>query len=236
MGPRGELRGKPGVVSGRKRFHVWLALVGALLQVPLLAVATSAQQAALAHEIGDEARALTNRSLDCLRRGEAGADREAKFAAYREGLALARQAIELEEANADAHFAAFANQGRIFLLEGVSANFMNLLRVSRDLDRALELNPNHADALAAKGGLHHKLPWVLGGDRKKAETYLKRSIELDANTVLPRIELAEMYREMGTPERSIPLLKEAVVLATRQNKPYRVEEARKLLRELDADR
>lgn len=224
-------------VRGRRvRVDVPVLLACLCVQAPFLVGRAAAQQAVLAVEAGDDAVTLTNRSLECLRRGEAATDRQAKYDAYREGLDLARQALALNEANADAHFAAFANQGRIFLLDGVSANFLNLLRVSRDLDRALELNPNHADALAAKGGLHHQLPWVLGGDLKKAEFYLKRSIELDAHTVLPRIELAEMYREMGTPERSVPLLKEAVVLAREQGKHYRVEQAERLLRELNANR
>lgn len=32
----------------------------------------------------------------------------------------------------------------------------------RELNRTLELNPNHAEALAAKGGLYRELPWYLG--------------------------------------------------------------------------
>ena len=62
------------------------------------------------------------------------------------------------------------------------------MRAQRDLERALELNPNHADALTAKGGLYRQLPWVLGGSLSVAETCLTRAIELDPDAVSARID------------------------------------------------
>jgi tetratricopeptide (TPR) repeat protein len=212
------------------------AVVAAGLLSGLAPGPTRAQQAVYASEGRDSAAALTARALECLRRGEAGATAEAKKAAYREGLALARQAIAADERNADAHFAAFANNGRILLLEGVTANPISLMRASRDLDRALELNPNHPDAVAAKGGLYRQLPWVLGGDLHKAEEYLRRAIELDPKTILPRIELAATYRDLGEPARGLSLLEEAIVLAKREGKTYRAGEAEKLLADLRSQR
>lgn len=193
---------------------------------------TMAQQIAYAREGGRPVPALTRQSLECLRRGEAAATDEERLAAYREGLSLARQAIAEDDRDADAHFAAFANNGRILLIEGVTANFINLLKASEELDRCLEINPNHADAVGAKGGLYRQLPWMLGGSQKKAEVYLSRAIELDPSTILPRIELAEVYRDQGHPERSVPLLEQAVVLGARAGKTYRVAQARKLLAEI----
>jgi len=96
----------------------------------------------------------------------------------------------------------------------------------------LELNPNHADALTAKGGLYRQLPWVLGGSLSVAETCLTKAIALDPEAVSARIELAETYRDMGQPERGLPLLQTAASIAEQQGKKRQLSEARTLLREL----
>lgn len=227
-------RGLPRRGDPSRRVRRAVPVLGLLVCALAAPVTARSQQMASALESDESATNLTRRSLECLRRGEGESTNDAKLASYREGLALAKRAITADDSNADAHFAAFANNGRILLIQGVSVNFMTLLNASHELDRALEINPNHADALGAKGGLYRQLPWMLGGNMKKAETYLSRAVELDPNTILPRIELAEIYRDLGQPERSVPLLEQAVDLGTRQNKPYRVSEARKLLSELAA--
>ena len=108
----------------------------------------------------------------------------------------------LGQALADAHFALFANQGRVMELEGAVVSPFLVIEATRELNRTLELNPNHADALAAKGGIYRQLPWALGGSDKKAGEYLARSVELDyENACGARIELAELYRDAGQPER-----------------------------------
>ena len=176
---------------------------------------------------------LAQQSLDALRQGEEANDPQMKMQAYKRGIELARQAIDADEANADAHFAMFANQGRVMMHNGVVVNPMTLMEARRELDRALEIDPNHADALAAKGGMYRQLPWVLGGSNQKASEYLARSVELDYdNACAARIELAERYRDLGYPERSIPLLRKAVEIATRDNKPDKLKRAEALLRQL----
>jgi len=199
----------------------------------LAPVTASAQQAAYALTSNDSAKALAHHALDCLHRGEDGLSTQSRLAAYREGLEYAKRAIEADETNADAHFALFANNGRIMLLEGVTPNPWNLIEANRELERALELDPNHSDALAAKGGLYRQLPRLLGGSLTKAEECLTRSIDLDPNAVGARIELAETYRDMGEPARGVPLLKKAAEVAERVGKFRQLYEARGLLRELD---
>lgn len=181
-----------------------------------------------------QAQTLAEQALACLRRGEDVADKQQKLAAYQQGLDLASRAVALDDENSDAHFAIFGNKGRILLLEGMGANPISLLQVNRDLERALELNPNHADALAAKGGLYRQLPWVLGGSLAVAENCLTKAITIDPDAVSARIELAETYRDMGQPERGLPLLQRAAVIAERQGKERQLKEARDLLRELQA--
>jgi len=180
-----------------------------------------------------QAQIYAEQSLDYLHKGEDAVSKEQKLAAYQEGLQLATRAVDLDDDNADAHFAIFGNKGRILLLEGVTANPVSLLQVNRDLERALQLNPNHADALAAKGGLYRQLPWVLGGSLTVAETCLTRAIALDPDAVSARIELAATYRDMGQPERGVPLLKTAASIAERQGKERQLREAQDLMQELE---
>lgn len=191
----------------------------------------AAQQTAHASSGMEGERSLVQRARDCLDRGEDAAGKEAKLAAYHEGLALAQRAIQADGTNADAHFALFVTDARIIQLEG-SVNPLNVLKLNRELDRVLELNPNHADGLAARGGMYRQLPWVLGGSLKKAAEYLSRAVALDPDALGSRIELAETYRDMGQPERGVPLLQAAMLVAERKGKQRQLEEARDLLGQL----
>ena len=184
-------------------------------------------------EAKQQAQTLATQALEYLVRGEDALDKQEKMADYERGLDLASRAVALDEENPDAHFAVFGNKGRILLLQGVGANPISLLTVNHDLERALELNPNHSDALTAKGGLYRQLPRVLGGSLTVAENCLTKAISINPDAVSARIELAATYREMGQPERGIPLLHKAAALAERQGKQRQLREARDLMREIE---
>ena len=211
-----------------------IVLAAIALSVPLSGASRAgAQASAYAHGRTEAAQNLVQHALDCLPRGEDATAKDAKRAAYEEGLQWADRAVAADDQNADAHYARFANKGRIMLLEGAVPNPVNLLKVNRELDRALELNPNHADALAARGGMYRQLPWVLGGSLDKAADYLSRAVALDPDACGARIELAETYRDMGHPERSIPLLEKVTEVAERLHKDRQLRQARELLSQLN---
>jgi tetratricopeptide (TPR) repeat protein len=181
----------------------------------------------------ESAQRLATAALDALRRGEEEANTpESQRRMYEEGLALARRALQVDNSNADAHFAVFANHGRLLQMDGVTLNAINLFRAKRELERTLELDPHHSDALAAKGGMYRQLPWMLGGDLGKAEEFLTRAIAFDPDSVGARIELAETYREMGHRERSLILLEQAARIAERQGRARKLAQARELLADL----
>lgn len=179
-----------------------------------------------------ESKVLGKRSLEFLRRAEDSRSDELKRQAHTEGLALARRAAALDDSNPDAHFAVFAHAGRLQLLNGAAVNPVSMFKASRELERALELDPNHSDSLAAKGGIYRQLPWMMGGSLSKAEEYLKRSIALNPESVGARIELAATYRDMGQPERGLPLLETAAQIAQREGRRERLSEARQMLEEI----
>lgn len=210
-----------------------IAVTFLALQFGISKTATG-QQAALARGRSETAQELSKQALECLRQGEDAGSKEAKLTAYQQGLDLATRAVTIDDNNPDAHFAVFANRGRILMIEGAGANPLNLLSVNRELDRTLELDPNHTDALAARGGMYRQLPRLLGGSLAKAEQYLTRAIDLDPNAVGARIELAQTYRDMGKPERGVPLLEQAAQLAERMGKRRQLGQAQSLLRDLNA--
>lgn len=177
---------------------------------------------------------LSARAALLLEQAEAAEQTADKMAAYKQACATANDALALDESNADAHFVVFAAEGRIELLSGTVPNPMNLYKAQGRLDHVLELDPGHADGLAAKGGLYRQLPWALGGDLDKAETFLKRAIEENPDAIGARLELAATYLEKGQPEKCTRLIDEAVAIAEKQGKTHRIEEAAKLRAELAA--
>lgn len=197
----------------------------------LLPPAVDAQTVSVRLPDRERAAELTSQALVLLEEGEDARDERVKMARYREGEKLAREALALDDTIADTHFALFATEGRRLVLEG-SINPFSLLKVNRSLDRCLEIDPNHSDALAARGGMYRQLPTLLGGSLRKAEEYLRRSIQLDPEACGARIELAKTYHEMGDEEKVEPLLREALFWAERLNKPRRVREAREFLDEV----
>jgi len=208
-----------------RALSVTLAL--ALLPLGAAAVDTpSSEQKVRAQEYARQA-------LDCLRRGEDAESEDAKISAYKDGINLARQAVSLDDTNVDAQFALFASEGRVALSEGTIPNPMNLYKARSQLDHILELDPNYADALAAKGGLYRQLPWALGGDLEVAKDCLTRAIELNPEAIGARIELAATYRDLGHPERARPLLVKAADIAKKQGRDQRLQQATELLAEIE---
>src|SRR6202158_5527218 len=109
-----------------------------------------------------------------LDRGDVEADGARKRTAYNDAVAQAEKAVRLDEANANAHYALFCSLGRLTELRGSIAQALMLPRLHRELNRALQLNPAHSDALAAKAEMLFRLPRLLGGSVVQAETYVRR--------------------------------------------------------------
>lgn len=107
--------------------------------------------------------------------------------AYLAGAKAAEEALSLNDNNADAHFFHAVNLGSAERLQGIANAAMVVGEMKRCAMRAIELNPQHAQALQLMGALLIELPWVLGGDEKKAQKYLERAIAADGNYTKARI-------------------------------------------------
>jgi len=168
-------------------------------------------------------------SYRLLELGEETDDDKTKLDLYARGKALAEVAVHQDPQNAEAHFALFANWGRWLQTDGWFKNSYHLPAVWKELDRTLELDPDHADALAAKGGMYLQLPRFLGGNVDKAAPLLARSIALDPQAAGARLELADCYVRQNRVDEARPLVFTALRLATEQNKPRYVRRAQRML-------
>jgi hypothetical protein len=156
--------------------------------------------------------------------------------AYEAGAKAAEQAFMLDDTNADAHFFHAVNVGSAARLKGVANGAMVVKEMKQCAQRAIDLNPKHPQALQLMGALLIELPWMLGGDEKKAQEYLERAIAADGNYTKARILLAKLYKKQGRIGEARKQL-EAVIQADRPRYRYAWErqykpEAERLLQEL----
>src|SRR2546428_805802 len=156
------------------------------------------------------AAAASARSLPAGARAECDAgrratDREARKEHFDRGQALAERAVALDDNSADAHFALFCNLGELMRLDGENlSQIFQLRRLMAEVDRTLELNPNHVDAMAAKGTLLVRLPRLLGGDSARGEAMLREVPPPDPNPLPPPPALAHRCAAPGQPPEAPP--------------------------------
>ncbi|MFO0705376.1 MAG: hypothetical protein U0412_00850 [Nitrospira sp.] len=169
--------------------------------------------------------------------GRIAADRASRLALYEKGQALGEQAVADDEKNADAHFALFCNLGELMRIDGevfsVSSAF-GFRRMMKELDRALELNPDHLDAISARGTLLVRLPALLGGDADKGEQLLRHVIKYVPDAVNARISLAKSYCRRGRHQDAVTLASEALDLAKSQQRDDFIPEAAAVVAQLRA--
>jgi tetratricopeptide (TPR) repeat protein len=133
--------------------------------------------------------------------GDDGYTEESKrLAAYEEGAKVARQAIDLQEHNAHAHYLYAANRGSAAQLKGMMASALTVQELKRHVNRALELQPDLAPALHMKGMMLEELPWLLGGDADEALSYLRRALVVAPTYTHARLDLAKAYIKRKNPD------------------------------------
>ena len=109
-------------------------------------------------------------------------------------------------------------------------------RLMGELDRTLELDPNHTDALVAKGPLLLRLPRILGGDAQRGEEMLREVIQKDPNAFSSRITLAKTCEARGERGEALAFATRALQIAREQGRTDKVAEAQATLAELRASR
>ena len=169
--------------------------------------------------------------------GRVTQDRTSRVGHFEKGQALGEQAVALDDRSADAHFALFCNLGELMRVDGEVniTSVMGFRRITKELDRTLELAPDHLDALSAKGTFLLRLPSLLGGDREKGEKLLRYVLLKAPQSVNARLSLAKTYCADGRHNEAISLASEALDLAQAQKQDDFAPEAAKVLAQLRAN-
>lgn len=176
---------------------------------------------------------LAGQALEECERGRAATDRAARIAHFEQGRLLGEQAVAGNERSADAHFALFCNLGELLRIDGESlTSLFGFRRMMNELDRALELDPAHIDALSAKGTLLVKLPGLLGGDSEKGERILEHVVRLAPKAVNARLALAKVRHEQGRHQEAVTLAADALALAQQYKRTTFISEAKAILQQL----
>src|SRR6266850_4698398 len=116
-----------------------------------------------------------------------------KYALLERGLAAAEAAVAADDHDGAAHFAVFCNLGKRMRLDGASfSSLISLRRLRREVDRALELAPDNADALVGKAALLYYTPRVLGGDPRESERLMRAALVVAPDYLDARLALARM--------------------------------------------
>jgi hypothetical protein len=203
-----------------------LIQVARFIVVALLVLPSPGLAGGSANELTKQAR------LECLQ-GRAAKERDARLAHFQRGQALAEQAVALNEHHADAHFALFCNLGEQLRIDGETITSMfGFRRMMNELDRTLELNPSHLDALSAKGTLLVRLPAMLGGDPEMGEQLLQQVIKREPKAVNARLALAKVRCARGRHREAVTLASDALTIARTHRRTEFIPEAKAVLRQV----
>lgn len=175
---------------------------------------------------------LPKQALEQCDQGRLATDRTSRLAHFQQGQRLGEQAVAADEGNADAHFALFCNLGELLRIDGETlTSLFGLRRMMHELNRALEINPAHIDALSAKGTLLVKLPGFLGGDTEKGEQLLQQVVQQAPKAVNARLALARVWCQRGRHDDAVTLASEALALAEQHQRLAFIPEAQALLQQ-----
>jgi tetratricopeptide (TPR) repeat protein len=175
---------------------------------------------------------LSKQALEECNKGRLATDRPTRLAHFRQGQTLGERAVAAEEGSADAHFALFCNLGELLRVDGETlTSIFGLRRMMNELDRALEINPAHVDALSAKGTLLVKLPSFLGGDSEKGEQLLQHVVKQAPRSVNARLALARVWCQQGRHDDAVALASEALAIAEKHQRLDFIPEAQAVLQQ-----
>src|SRR5262245_24759994 len=185
---------------------------------------------ASAQDSAPELSAVAQKECDL---GRAGKGRAVRLAHFQQSQALAERAVAADDRLADAHFALFCSLGEQIRIDGEGLpSIVGFRRMMAALDRTLELDPAHLDAMSSKATFLVRLPAFLGGDMARGERMLREVIRRDPKAGNARIKLAKVCAAQGDQEQALALALEAVQLAHSERRADLLSEAQATLAEL----
>ncbi|GJL63789.1 MAG: hypothetical protein NPIRA04_24430 [Nitrospirales bacterium] len=180
------------------------------------------------------AQELSARALEECQRGRIATERDVRMKHFEQAEVIAEQAIQADDNHAEAHFSLFCTLGEQMRIDGeptIGAIF-GYNRMMDELNRTLELAPDHIDALSSKGTLLVKLPSIMGGDSAKGVEILREVIKREPMAINARLVIAESIADDGKHEEALNLAMTALKIAKDQNRQDLIPEAEETLANL----
>ncbi len=144
-----------------------------------------------------KAKGYSDLSRAYLRLGDLEKADDTKIAQYTKGRKAAESAIEADAKYADGYFWESANQACIGNTEGVMNSLFMVSDLKKNLNKVLELDPNHLYARDTLGEIDHALPGIAGGSDDRAEKAYREVLERDPNFTPAMVCLAQLYKDEG---------------------------------------
>jgi tetratricopeptide (TPR) repeat protein len=124
------------------------------------------------------------------------------------GLKLAEQAVALDPKSAKSHALLAGTCGRVAQSAGLLKQLQYARRAKKELDTALELDPNNEGALYGLALFYYAAPSMLGGDKQKAQVAAELLTKL--NPVRGYLTQAKLATERKDPAAEEDFYKKAI--------------------------
>lgn len=124
------------------------------------------------------------------------------------GMAAARKAEELDDKSSEARRLLGQHLGNLMPMV-FAGGMRHGARSTKELERALALDPKNAEAYVSRAVGYHFTPGMFGGSEEKALELLKKAIELDPKNENARIWLAQVYLELKKKNDALKEIQEA---------------------------
>jgi len=154
-------------------------------------------------------RAHCELSRVCYLLGDEAEAKDEKLDLYKQGQDFGKRAINIDDNSDLAHFWYLVNLGRIGQTKGVLHSLGSVPEFKREVDKVLEINPEHTGALNAKAMLYYELPGILGGNVNKSIELLNKAIEIDSSYTLLYVDMGKMHIKKKDYEKARWYLKRA---------------------------
>lgn len=135
------------------------------------------------------------------------------------------RAIALNPERVEGHFWAGVNLALYAESARAPRGLRAILRARSELKRAVEISEGYHEAgpLRVLARLEHKVPRLLGGNRKRSRAYFDRALAIAPNSVT-LLYAAELALEDGEQERAAGLLEQ--IIASPSEKAWQFESSR----------
>ena len=138
-----------------------------------------------------------------------GAEAEAL---YEEAAAHARAAIEAAPDDPEAHMELARSVGRLAQFKGVLQSLGLANEVKAELERALELDPEHGGAYHALALWNLEVPWVAGGRSGEVRPLFEQAIAAEPNAITHYVAYGETLIQLGDEAAARVQLEKALTL------------------------